>query len=73
MGALLAPAHTPPEIVNLLQKEIAKAMADPTVKQHLAELGFVPVASTPADFAGVIKDEYEKWGKVIRAANIKIE
>jgi len=73
MGALLAPAHTPPEIVNLLQKEIAKAMADPDVKQRLTELGFVPVASTPAEFSALIKEEYEKWGKVIRAANIKVE
>ncbi len=73
MGALLAPARTPPEIVNLLQKEVAKAMADPAVKQRLTELGFVPVANTPAEFTAVIKEEYEKWGKVIRAANIKIE
>jgi tripartite-type tricarboxylate transporter receptor subunit TctC len=73
MGALLAPAHTPPEIVNLLQKEIAKAMADPTVKQRLTELGFVPVANTPAEFTAIIKEEYEKWGKVIRAAGIKVE
>ena len=73
MGALLAPAHTPPEIVNLLQKEIAKAMADPEVRQRLTELGFVPVANTPAEFTAIIKEEYEKWGKVIRAANIKVE
>jgi tripartite-type tricarboxylate transporter receptor subunit TctC len=73
MGAVLAPAHTPPAIVDLLQKEIAKAMADPAVKQHLAELGFEPVANTPAEFTAVITQEYEKWGKVIRAANIKVE
>jgi tripartite-type tricarboxylate transporter receptor subunit TctC len=73
MGALLAPAHTPPEIVNLLQKEVAKAMTDPDVKQRLTELGFVPVANTPAEFTAIIREEYEKWGKVIRAANIKVE
>jgi len=73
MGAVLAPARTPPEIVDLLQKEIAKAMADPAVKQHLAELGFEPVANTPAEFTALIRQEVEKWGKVIRAANIKVE
>ncbi len=73
MAGILAPAHTPRPIVDLLYKEIAKAMADPTVKQHLGELGFEPVADTPAQFQAVIKDEVEKWGKVIRAANIKVE
>lgn len=73
MAGVLAPAHTPPAIVNLLYKEIAKAMADPTVKQHLGELGFEPVADTPAQFQALIKAEVEKWGKVIRAANIKVE
>ena len=73
MGGVLAPAHTPAAIVDLLHKEIAKAMADPGVKQHLAELGFEPVANTPAQFTAVVKEEVEKWGQVIRAANIKIE
>lgn len=73
MAAVLAPAHTPQPIVDILYKEIAKAMADPGVKQHLAELGFEPVANTPAQFTAQIKQEVDKWGKVIRAANIKIE
>ena len=73
MAAVLAPAHTPQPIVDLLYKEIAKAMADPGVKQHLDELGFEPVANTPAQFTAQIKQEVDKWGKVIRAANIKIE
>lgn len=73
MCGILAPAHTPPAIVNLLYKEIAKAMNAPDVKQHLSALGFEPVANTPAQFQALIKAEVEKWGKVIRAANIKVE
>lgn len=73
LAAVLAPAHTPAPIVDLLYKEIAKAMTDADVKRHLDELGFEPVASTPAEFTALIKQEIDKWGKVIKAANIKIE
>ena len=72
-AALLAPAGTPKEIVDLLYKETAKALADPTVKSRLIELGFDPVGNTPAEFAALIKAEIDKWGKVIRAANMKVE
>ena len=48
-------------------------LADPKIKARLADVGGVPMPMTPADFAKLIADETEKWGKVIRAANIKAE
>jgi tripartite-type tricarboxylate transporter receptor subunit TctC len=73
LTGLVAPAGTPKEIVDLLQKEIAKAVAQPDVKEKLAALGFVPVANTPEAFGQRIKLEIEKWGKIVRAAKLRIE
>jgi tripartite-type tricarboxylate transporter receptor subunit TctC len=67
------PKNTPVEIVDKLNKEINAALADPKIKARLADLGGIPVSSSPADFSKFIADETEKWGKVIRAANIKPE
>jgi tripartite-type tricarboxylate transporter receptor subunit TctC len=66
-----APRNTPVEIVNKLNSEINAGLADPKIKERLAELGGVPMPMTPAEFGKLIVDETEKWGKVIRAANIK--
>jgi len=73
LTGLVVPAGTPKEIVDLLQKEIAKAVAQPDVKEKLATLGFVPVANTPEQFGARIKLEIEKWGKVVRDAKLRIE
>jgi tripartite-type tricarboxylate transporter receptor subunit TctC len=73
LAAMLVPAGTPTPIVDLLHKEIVKAINDPTIKTRLIDLGFEPVGNTPAQFAVLIKEEIEKWGKVIRAANMKVE
>jgi tripartite-type tricarboxylate transporter receptor subunit TctC len=73
LTGLVVPAGTPKEIVDLLQKEIAKAVAQPDVKEKLATLGFVPVANTPEQFGERIKLEIEKWGKVVRDAKLRIE
>ncbi len=73
LTGLVVPAATPREIVELLQKEIAKAVAQPDVKEKLATLGFVPVANTPEEFGARIKSEIEKWGKVVRDAKLRIE
>ena len=73
LTGLVVPAGTPKEIVDLLQKEIAKAVAQPDVKEKLSALGFVPVANTPAEFGARIKYEIEKWGKVVRDAKLRIE
>jgi tripartite-type tricarboxylate transporter receptor subunit TctC len=68
-----APKATPTEIVEKLNKEINAALADPEMKAKLADLGGTPLVGSPADFGRLIADETEKWGQVIRAANIKPE
>ena len=68
-----APANTPPQIIGRLNKEINAALADPTLKLRLAELGSDAIGGSPADYGRLLADEAEKWGKVIRAANIKPE
>ena len=68
-----APANTPPEIVEILNKQVNAALADPTFKARLADLGAEPFAGSPAEFGKFIVDYTEKWGKVIRAAGIKAE
>jgi tripartite-type tricarboxylate transporter receptor subunit TctC len=73
LTGLVAPAGTPKEIVDLLQKEIAKAVAQPDVKEKLATLGFVPVANPPEEFGTRITVEIEKWGKVVRDAKLRID
>ena len=73
LTGLVVPAGTPKEIVDLLQKEIAKAVAQPDVKEKLATLGFVPVANPPDEFGKRMKAEIEKWGKVVRDAKLRIE
>jgi len=67
------PKNTPATIVEKLNKEINAALADPKIKARLADLGGTVLAGSPADFGKLIADETEKWGKVIRAANIKAE
>jgi tripartite-type tricarboxylate transporter receptor subunit TctC len=71
MQGILAPAKTPKEIIDLLNKEIVKIMAMPDVKQKCAQLGFDPVGNTPAEFSAYTKKEVEKWGRVIKDAKIK--
>ena len=73
LTGLVVPAGTPKDIVDLLQREIAKAVAQPDVKEKLAALGFVPVANTPEEFGERIKAEIEKWGKVVRDAKLRVE
>jgi tripartite-type tricarboxylate transporter receptor subunit TctC len=73
LTGIVAPAGTPKEIVDLLSREIAKSVARPDVNERLAVLGFKGVANTPDEFATRIKLEIEKWGKVVRDANLRIE
>jgi len=70
---LVAPAGTPSEIVDLLYREIAKAVAQADVKERLTALGFKPVANRPEEFGARIKLEMEKWGKVVHDAKLRIE
>jgi tripartite-type tricarboxylate transporter receptor subunit TctC len=68
-----APKNTPAEIIDRLNKEINAALADPGMKAQLLDSGAVPMPMTPAEFGTFVATETEKWGKVIRAANIKPE
>jgi tripartite-type tricarboxylate transporter receptor subunit TctC len=68
-----APGKTPTEIVDKLNKEFNAALADPRMKAGIADLGGSPSPMTPVEFSKFIAAETEKWGKVIRAANIKPE
>jgi tripartite-type tricarboxylate transporter receptor subunit TctC len=66
-----APKSTPAEIIDILNKEIGAALADPKKKARLADLGFTPLVLSPTDLGRLIADETEKWGKVIKFAGIK--
>ena len=68
-----APKATPAEIVNKLNKEVNAALDDPKMKARLADLGGTPLPGSQVQFGKLIAEETEKWGKVIRAANIKAE
>jgi tripartite-type tricarboxylate transporter receptor subunit TctC len=70
---ILVPARTPANIIDVLHRESAKILALPDMKERLTTLGYEVVASTPEEFATRIKIEIDMWGKVIRAANIKME
>jgi tripartite-type tricarboxylate transporter receptor subunit TctC len=73
LTGLVVPAGTPPEVVDLLHREIAKIVAQPDVGQKLTEQGFVAIANTPAEFSARIRAEFDKWAKVIKDAGIKAE
>jgi tripartite-type tricarboxylate transporter receptor subunit TctC len=68
-----APKNTPKEIVDKLNQEINTGLADPKLKARLEELGGVPMSMTPTDFGKFITDETEKWGKVVKFADLKVE
>ena len=68
-----APRGTPAEVIDKLGRDIDAVLADPTLKARFADLGDFPMPMTPVAFGKFIADETEKWGKVIRAANIKLE
>jgi len=71
--AIVAPAATPREIVARLNAELVSLASVPEYRQQLEKLAFEPLTSKPEQFAGFVKGELDKWGKVIRAAGIKPE
>ena len=68
-----APANTPPEIIDKLNKAINAAVAEPAMKSRYADLGAEPMIMTAAELGKYMADETKKWGNVVRAANIKAE
>ena len=71
--AYMAPAKTPKDIVERLNREILKALAAPDVKDLLAKQGLEPAPSTPDELGRYIAREHQTWGKVVKAAGIKAE
>jgi tripartite-type tricarboxylate transporter receptor subunit TctC len=72
-NGMLAPAGTPPEIIGWLNREIAKAVASPDVRERLSGLGYDPVSNTSEQFAAMIAADLERFGKIIREAGIRGE
>ena len=70
---IAAPRGTPPAIVEKLNQAVNAVLADPKLQTRLAELAGEPMPMTPAEFGKLVAEETDKWGKVIRAANIKPE
>jgi tripartite-type tricarboxylate transporter receptor subunit TctC len=68
-----APKGTPAKIVQRLNREIDTVLNEPAIKSKMAELNSDPFVSTPAEFAKFVADDAEKWGKVVKAAGIKVE
>src|SRR5262249_39147377 len=66
-----APRDTPAAIVERLNREVNAALADPTIKSRLSDLGGTTLVFSPTEFGDLIGRETEKWSRVIRAANIK--
>jgi tripartite-type tricarboxylate transporter receptor subunit TctC len=70
---IVAPAGTPPAIVNQLQAAIARAVKDPALSASLADQAVELASSTPAEFGGFIRAEHDKWGKLIADAKLDIQ
>ena len=71
--AVGAPANTPVEIIEALNKEINAVLLDPTIKAQFASLGAEPMLMTPAEFGTYITSEIEKWGQIVKTARIKAD
>jgi tripartite-type tricarboxylate transporter receptor subunit TctC len=72
-SGVCAPSGTPAGIVAMLNKEINTALTDPKIKARLASMGSTAITGSPIEFATFLSEETDKWGKVVRAANIKAE
>src|SRR6202163_593608 len=72
-AGVLAPARTPAEIVARLNAGIVAVMTDPGVRARLAQTGTVPAPDSPEHFSRYLKDEYARWGRIIREKRIKVE
>ena len=70
---MCAPRATPAEIIDQLNREVNVALTDAKLKTRFADLGGTPLALTPAEYGKLLADDTEKWGKVIRAVNIRPE
>jgi tripartite-type tricarboxylate transporter receptor subunit TctC len=72
-GGIGAPKNTPPEIIDMLNKELNAGLADSKIKARIVELGGTVTGGSPAEFGTIISDATEKWAKVIKFAGVKAE
>lgn len=70
---LVAPARTPREIVQRLNREIAMILAIQELRDHLLALSFTPLLATPDEFRALIRDEHARWAVIIRATGLKLD
>jgi len=68
---LLAPAGTPPAVIQTINREMVKSLQSKDIKDKLASEGAEPVGSTPAEFANLIKNDFDKWSKVAKSSGIE--
>jgi tripartite-type tricarboxylate transporter receptor subunit TctC len=68
-----APAHTPKDIIDRLNKEINAVLSEPAMRARFANLGAEPMLMTPTEFGKYIAAETEKWGRVVKEAGIKVQ
>jgi tripartite-type tricarboxylate transporter receptor subunit TctC len=73
IGGLGAPKGTPVEIIDRLNREINAGLGDPTIKARFADLGLTPLSRSQPEFAKLVNDETEKWGKVVKFAGLRAE
>ncbi len=71
--ALMAPAGTPRDVIAKIHADVAKVLQMPDVRERLAGMGAEPSGESPAELAARIKAEYDRWGEVVRKANIKAD
>jgi tripartite-type tricarboxylate transporter receptor subunit TctC len=70
---LLAPAGTPPEVVNRIQQEVARALASPAINEKMVSQGAIPSGNTPAQFAALIDSEHKKWAQVVKVSGARVD
>lgn len=71
--SLFSPARTPPQIISRIQGDVARALTQADVRERFATAGLTPIGSTPAQLAARLKEDQNKWPRVIREAGIKVE
>ena len=72
-NAFFAPKGTPQAVVTLINTEVSKILAEPETRQRLMALGIEVAGGTPQELAARVRNEREKWSRIIRSANIKAD
>lgn len=70
---LVAPAGTPPAVIERLNQAMVKAVAQPSVREQLVKMGTLPVGGTPQELDAFIKKEMDTWSRVVKSANIRVD